>query len=177
MIDVLHTITPGDHFSPRTGSAIPTVVDGLARAAGRDCGPFRHSVVIDRTTMRPRYGSAAVIEYDGARGPTSNERVVDLARGRVGLPRSGFGRGRRLRRLGDLRSLRLRFGPLMPSDVGNLCRDRVWITVPELLTLGGDRAIGLFFAEHGAGADQEVAPLGKTTNRLFGRVGAQRDLD
>lgn len=92
MTDVLHTITPGDHFSPRTGSAIPTVVDGLAAAAGRDGGPFRHYVVLDRMTMRPRYDSAAVIEYDGARGPTRNERVVDLARGRIGLPRSAVAR-------------------------------------------------------------------------------------
>ncbi len=69
MTDVLHAITPGDHFSPRTGSAIPTVVDGLAAAAGRDGGPFRHAVILDRTTMRPRYDSAAVIEYSGVRGP------------------------------------------------------------------------------------------------------------
>ena len=93
MTDVLHAITPGDHFSPRTGSAIPTVVDGLATAANREGGaPFRHFVVLDRATMRPRYTSAAVIEYTGARGPTRRERVVDLARGRVGLPRSAVAR-------------------------------------------------------------------------------------
>lgn len=92
MIDVLHAITPGDHFSPRTGSAIPTVVDGLAAASRRDAAPFRHVVVLDRSTMRPRYDSAAVIEYTGARGPTKRERVVDLARGRIGLPRSAVAR-------------------------------------------------------------------------------------
>ena len=29
---LVHAITPGDHFSPLTGSAVPTVVDGLSRA-------------------------------------------------------------------------------------------------------------------------------------------------
>lgn len=92
MTGVIHAITPGDHFSPRTGSAIPTVVDGLARAAHRENGPFRHFVVLDRSTMQPRYDSAAVIEYEGARGPTSRERVIDVARGRLGLPRSAVAR-------------------------------------------------------------------------------------
>ncbi|GAA1799076.1 glycosyltransferase family 4 protein [Agromyces neolithicus] len=92
MIDILHAITPGDHFSPRTGSAIPTVVDGLAAAATRDGAVFRHAVVLDRSTMRPRYDSAAVIEYAGARGPTRRDRAMDLARGRVGLPRTAVAR-------------------------------------------------------------------------------------
>jgi glycosyltransferase involved in cell wall biosynthesis len=90
--DVLHAITPGDHFSPRTGSAIPTVVDGLAVAASRDAAPLRHHVVIDRSTMRPRYRSASVIEYTGARGVTRRERGLDLVRGRLGLPRSAVAR-------------------------------------------------------------------------------------
>lgn len=92
LTDVLHAITPGDHFSPRTGSAIPTVVDGLATAAARDGSSFRHFVVLDRTTMTPRYDSAAVIEYSGARGPTRRERAMDLARGRVGLSRTAVAR-------------------------------------------------------------------------------------
>lgn len=92
MTDVFHVITPGDHFSPRTGSAIPTVVDGLAAAAVRDEAPFRHFVVLDRTTMTPRYDSAAVIEYAGALVPTRRERAMDLARGRVGLSRTAVAR-------------------------------------------------------------------------------------
>lgn len=92
MTEILHAITPGDHFSPRTGSAIPTVVDGLAAAGGRDAEPIAHTVVLDRTTMRPRYDSAAVIEYTGAQSPTRRERVIDLARGRVGLSRSAVAR-------------------------------------------------------------------------------------
>ncbi|MEV1128807.1 glycosyltransferase family 4 protein [Agromyces sp. NPDC049794] len=92
MTDVLHAITPGDHFSPRTGSAIPTVVDGLAAAAGGDTSRYRHFVVLDRSTMRPRYDTAEVIEYTGVRGPTKRERVLDLARGRMGLERSAVAR-------------------------------------------------------------------------------------
>lgn len=89
MIDVIHAITPGDHFSPRTGSAIPTVVHGLAAAASRDPDPVRHAVVLDRATMRPRYGSAEIIEYDRARWLTRADRALDLVRGRIGLPRRG----------------------------------------------------------------------------------------
>lgn len=88
---VIHVITPGDHFSPRTGSAIPTVVDGLARAAERG-GAQRHCVVLDRATYRPRYDSADVIEYDGVRGPGRVGRYVDAARGRLGLPRRAAAR-------------------------------------------------------------------------------------
>ncbi len=90
--DILHAITPGDHFSPRTGSAIPTVVDGLAGASGRDRPPYRHFVVLDRTTMQPRYDSAETIEYAGAPSPTRRERLLDLARGRVGLTRTAVAR-------------------------------------------------------------------------------------
>lgn len=89
MIDVIHAITPGDHFSPRTGSAIPTVVHGLAAAARRDPDPVRQAVVIDRATMHPRYGSAEIIEYDRARWLTRRDRALDLVRGRVGLSRRG----------------------------------------------------------------------------------------
>jgi glycosyltransferase involved in cell wall biosynthesis len=92
LTDVVHAITPGDHFSPRTGSAIPTVVDGLATAAARDGSSFRQFVVLDRTTMTPRYDSAEVIEYRGMRGPTRRERAIDLARGRVGLSRTAVAR-------------------------------------------------------------------------------------
>lgn len=42
--------------------------------------------------MTPRYGSAGVIDYTGARGPTKYERALDLVRGRVGLSRSAVAR-------------------------------------------------------------------------------------
>lgn len=92
VIDILHAITPGDHFSPRTGSAIPTVVDGLAGASGREGTPYRHVVVLDRTTMQPRYDSAGTIEYAGVPSPTRRERALDSARGRLGFPRTAVAR-------------------------------------------------------------------------------------
>jgi glycosyltransferase involved in cell wall biosynthesis len=88
---VIHVITPGDHFSPRTGSAVPTVVDGLARAAERVGSP-RHAVVIDESTYRPRYDSADIIEYTGAPWPGRLDRYLDAASGRLGLPRRGAAR-------------------------------------------------------------------------------------
>ena len=92
MIDVIHVITPGDHFSPRTGSAIPTVVHGLAAAASRTGDPMRHAVVLERTTMRPHYDSATVIEYAGVPRPGRREKILDLVRGRLGRPRTAVGR-------------------------------------------------------------------------------------
>jgi glycosyltransferase involved in cell wall biosynthesis len=82
----VHVITPGDHFSPRTGSAVPTVVDGLCRSAGADAS--RSTVVVARDTYADRYDSAEVIEYDlPAQGRVT--RYVDVVCGRVGLPRLG----------------------------------------------------------------------------------------
>lgn len=84
---VYHVITPGDHFSPRTGSAIPTVAHGLATAARRDPRGYAHSVVVQRDTYRPRYESAEVIEFDGIPAPSGRERYVDVALGRAGATR------------------------------------------------------------------------------------------
>jgi glycosyltransferase involved in cell wall biosynthesis len=86
---VIHIITPGDHFSPLTGSAIPTVVHGLAGAAIRAGAP-QPCVVVDRSTWHPRYDSADVIEYTGARGPDRKGRYADALRGRIGMPRSAI---------------------------------------------------------------------------------------
>ena len=85
---VIHAITPGDHFSPRTGSAIPTVVHGLATAAARDADPVHHAVVLDESTMHPRYDSAETIEYE--RGPwlSRKDRAFDLVRARLGATRA-----------------------------------------------------------------------------------------
>jgi glycosyltransferase involved in cell wall biosynthesis len=84
---IIHVITPGDHFSPLTGSAIPTVVHGLARAAARAGAP-RAGVVLERSTWQPRYDSADVIEYAGVRGLDRRARYADALRGRIGMPRS-----------------------------------------------------------------------------------------
>lgn len=86
MSRVVHTITPGDHFSPRTGSAIPTVVHGLA-AAAEQAGDRRQAVVLDDSTYRPRYASADVLEYRGVRRPSTAEQRRDVLRGRLGMQR------------------------------------------------------------------------------------------
>lgn len=82
----VHLITPGDHFSPGTGSAIPTVVHGLAGAT--PLGSPRPAVLVDRETYSDRYRSAAVLEYD-ARRVRPNDRALDLLAGRCGLRRPG----------------------------------------------------------------------------------------
>ncbi|MFE6254109.1 glycosyltransferase family 4 protein [Agromyces sp. NPDC057865] len=92
MPDLIHVITPGDHYSPRTGSATSTVAHGLSAAAQRDGWGYRPFVVLDASTMRPRYDSATPIEYDGVPGPSRRERLADVALGRVGLPRRAAAR-------------------------------------------------------------------------------------
>lgn len=87
MTDVFHIITPGDHFSPRTGSAIPTVVHGLAGGAGGS--RYRNHVVVQAGTYEPRYASAPVVEYPPAATRTSIGRYTDGVRGLLGLPRRG----------------------------------------------------------------------------------------
>ncbi len=83
---MIHTITPWDHFSPRTGSAIPTVVHGLASAAVLR-GDARHSVVVERSTYRPRYDDADIIEYDGRRVSARARRYLDPTLGRLAIAR------------------------------------------------------------------------------------------
>ena len=93
MTDLIHIITPGDHYSPRTGSATSTVVHGLASAAADDASStWAQVVVLDATTMRPRYDSAAAIEVAPAPAPSRAERLADVARGRLGLPRNAAAR-------------------------------------------------------------------------------------
>lgn len=85
----VHVITPGDHFSPSTGSAIPTVVDGLCRY--RPDGVPRPAVAVAKGTYPDRYDSADIIEYCQAspmRLPRPlSERRLDGALSLVGLPR------------------------------------------------------------------------------------------
>ncbi len=85
--DEVHVLTPGDHFSPRTGSAVPTVVDGLCAAVPADGRPVPR-VVVARGTYPDRYPSAQAVEYDPA-PPRAADRYLDAAAGRLGLPRPG----------------------------------------------------------------------------------------
>lgn len=86
---IYHAVTPGDHYSPRTGSAIPTVVHGLASgcAASGDAAAWRHTVVLDDSTYPERYDDCAVLEYAGVPRPDARSWAVDRVRGRLGLAR------------------------------------------------------------------------------------------
>lgn len=90
----LHILTPGDHFSPRTGSAIPTVVHGLCAALGPLPTAQLPRVAVARGTYPDRYPSARAMEYDL---PSAGrlDRYRDAAAGRIGLPRPGVRRGLR----------------------------------------------------------------------------------
>lgn len=83
---LVHVITPGDHYSPRTGSAVPTVVHGLCSATPTDRP--RPAVVVARGTYTPRYDSADAWEYDETPGRPA-DRYLDAASARLGLPRVG----------------------------------------------------------------------------------------
>lgn len=87
----VHIITPGDHFSPSTGSAVPTVVDGLSRFA--PAGTPAAAVVVGAGTNPDRYDSARIIEYEAAAAlstlGTDGQRRLDALLGLMGLPRVG----------------------------------------------------------------------------------------
>ncbi|MCK0111963.1 glycosyltransferase family 4 protein [Ornithinimicrobium sp. F0845] len=80
----IHVITPGDHYSPRTGSAVVQVVHGIAEHTFP-----RPAVLVACGTYPERYESAEVLEYPYRRKvPGRVGRVLDVARGRFGQPRN-----------------------------------------------------------------------------------------
>ena len=85
---LIHVITPGDHFSPSTGSATVSVVHGLS--AARAPGSPRPAVVVAEGTYPDRYDSADVIEYR-QRSSHRADRYVDAVRSTWGLSRSRAG--------------------------------------------------------------------------------------
>lgn len=86
----VHVLTPGDHFSPRTGSAIPTVVDGLCAALPAGAAP-RPRVVVADGTYPDRYASAEPVGYPLVTSRRA-DRYVDALAGRLDLPRPGVRR-------------------------------------------------------------------------------------
>jgi len=94
MTRLVHAITPGDHYSPRTGSAIPTVVHGLAGAAAADRvhPSYEQFVALQAGTYQPRYDSAEAIEFTGVSAPDRNERLLDAGLGVFGRPRRAAAR-------------------------------------------------------------------------------------
>ncbi len=82
---LVHVITPGDHFSPSTGSATVTVVNGLSAATPPNRP--RPAVVVATGTYADRYETADVIEYE-QRSTRRFDRYVDLLGSRLGAGRS-----------------------------------------------------------------------------------------
>ena len=87
-----HLITPGDHYSPKTGSAIPTVVHGLSGATAPTAPP--PAVLVARGTYPDRYPSAEAIEYT-LRASRTLDRYIDPVLGMAGFPRPGARRALR----------------------------------------------------------------------------------
>lgn len=84
---VQHVITPGDHYSPRTGSAVVTVVHGLVREHQRAGGSS--TVVVSRGTYDDHFAEGRVVEYDSVRGlPRRRERLHDAVLGAATRPRA-----------------------------------------------------------------------------------------
>ncbi|MGW8567302.1 glycosyltransferase family 4 protein [Isoptericola sp. NPDC055881] len=86
MTRLMHVLTPGDHYSPRTGSAVPTVVHGLC--VGAPAGTPRPVVVVASGTYADRYDSAVVVEYAQAPEPGRWDRRLDVLRALALRPRS-----------------------------------------------------------------------------------------
>lgn len=78
---LIHVITPGDHFSPSTGSATVSVVHGLSAAT--PAGAPRPAVLVGTGTYADRYDSAEVIEYV-ERPAHHTDRYVDVLMARLG---------------------------------------------------------------------------------------------
>lgn len=85
---LVHLITPGDHYSPSTGSAIPTVVHGLS--SHHPSTRPRPAVLVATGTYPDRYDSAEAVEYPlppPSRLPPAVQRYADPLLGLVGLRR------------------------------------------------------------------------------------------
>lgn len=79
---LIHLPTPHDHFSPRTGSAVMTVIDGFAGHSRT-----RSSVLVARGTYPDRYASADVIEYDAGAWVSGIRSRLDGLSARLGTGR------------------------------------------------------------------------------------------
>jgi glycosyltransferase involved in cell wall biosynthesis len=82
---LIHVITPGDHYSPSTGSATVSVVHGLS--AARPSGTLRPAVVVAKGTYPDRYDSADIVEFP-QRAAHRWDRYTDALRSRLGATRS-----------------------------------------------------------------------------------------
>jgi glycosyltransferase involved in cell wall biosynthesis len=80
----LHVPTPGDHFSPATGSAAMTIIHELSRQHTAHGGEAL--VLVGRNT-RHDYASARCVEIEAPPLPTRQQKLVDVALGRAGFER------------------------------------------------------------------------------------------
>jgi glycosyltransferase involved in cell wall biosynthesis len=82
--DIIHIPTPGDHYSPSTGSAVMTIIHQLSRCHQAAGGRTR--VIVQRGT-RHDYTSAECPEVEAAPAPGRLQKAIDVALGRAGGPR------------------------------------------------------------------------------------------
>src|SRR5919198_3040189 len=80
----IHVPTPGDHYSPATGSAIMTIIYELSREHQAAGGRTR--IVVGRGT-RHDYAVGECVEVDFHGLPTKREKLLDAALGALGFTR------------------------------------------------------------------------------------------
>jgi glycosyltransferase involved in cell wall biosynthesis len=80
----VHVPTPGDHYSPATGSAVMTIIHELARVHARHGGETQ--IVVSRGT-RHDYDLGNCIEVEVTPPPKTWQKVADVALARARLPR------------------------------------------------------------------------------------------
>lgn len=85
---LVHVPTPGDHYSPATGSAIMTIIYELSRQHEHSGG---RSVVLVSEGTRHDYpvGDCVVVPF--ALPPTRQQKLVDAGLGLLGFPRAFAG--------------------------------------------------------------------------------------
>jgi glycosyltransferase involved in cell wall biosynthesis len=81
---MIHVPTPGDHYSPSTGSAVITIVYELARVHERRGGETQ--VIVSRGT-RQDYAKGRCVVVSATRPPRRWQKAVDVAAGRLGMER------------------------------------------------------------------------------------------
>jgi glycosyltransferase involved in cell wall biosynthesis len=79
-----HILTPGDHYSPATGSAIPTIVYELTRQHVKNGGESRLIVGVG---TRHDYPVGECVEVQFAALPDKKRKAVDVVLARLNLPR------------------------------------------------------------------------------------------
>src|SRR4029079_7342093 len=81
----IHIPTPGDHYSPATGSAISTLIYQFAKAHASRAG---HTDIVLARGTRPHYDVGRCIEVAPRTYPPRWQRAIDAGLARFGLPRS-----------------------------------------------------------------------------------------